>query len=100
MAEIEDLHSNLLTDLSVFAMKIGLRNLSFSVDLIGLHHSSSLIGYFLEIQSILEILPEYTKEVANFYLVYDPLSMEIAMILMNLSALLTQYEIVDCNDWM
>ena len=33
----------------------------------------------------MENLPEYTKQVANFSIVYDPLRMKIAMILMNLS---------------
>ena len=43
MAEINHLHPDLSTDLSVFTLKIGLQNLSFSVDFIGLRHNSSII---------------------------------------------------------
>ena len=40
MAEIQDLHPKLSTDLSVFSRKIGHQNLSFSTDFIGLRHNS------------------------------------------------------------
>ena len=53
MAKIKDLHPNLLTDLSVFPLKIGLQNLSFFIDFIGLGHNSSLMCYLREIISIL-----------------------------------------------
>ena len=42
MAELEDLHPNLLTDLSLFTPKIELQNPSVSVDFIGFGHNSSL----------------------------------------------------------
>ena len=54
MAEIDDLHPNLSTDLSVFTLRIGHQNFSFSIDFIGLRHNSLLICYFPEIISILE----------------------------------------------
>ena len=70
MAEIEGLRPNLSTDLSVFTLKIGHQNLSFSIDFIGLRHCSSLICYFQEIMSISEEnLPQYTQEFANFQFV-------------------------------
>ena len=46
ISEIENLHPNVSTDLSVFILKTGLQNLSFSIDLNGLLHNSSLICYF------------------------------------------------------
>ena len=54
MTEIKDLHPTLSTDLSVFTLKIGLQNLSFPRDFIGLRHNSSPICYFPEIICILE----------------------------------------------
>ena len=54
MAEIEDFHPNLSTDLTVFTLKMGHQNLSFPIDFIGLRHQSSLICYLPEIISILE----------------------------------------------
>ena len=63
MAEIEDLHPNLSTDVSVFTRKIGDQNLSFSIDFIGLRQNSSLICYFPEIIIILEkICPNILKK--------------------------------------
>ena len=64
MAEIEDLYpKNLSTDLSVFTLRIGLQNLSFSEDLIGLGHNSSIIGYLPEIINSLEkICPNILKK--------------------------------------
>ena len=67
MAETVALRPNLSTDLSVFILKIGHQNLSFSTDFVGLCHNSSLIYYFQEIVIILEInWPEYIHEFANF----------------------------------
>ena len=40
MAEIDALHLNLTTNLSVFTLKIGLQYLSFSTEFIGLYHNS------------------------------------------------------------
>ena len=54
MAEIENLHPNLSTDLSVFILKTGHQNPSFSIDFNGLRHNSPLICYFPEIIRILE----------------------------------------------
>ena len=48
MEEIEDLHPNLPTDLSVFTLKTGYQKLLFSIDFIGLRHNSFLICYFPE----------------------------------------------------
>ena len=63
MAEIEDLHPNLSTNLRVFSLKIGHQNLSFSTDFSGLRHNFSLICYLPHIISILQKnLPE---KVAN-----------------------------------
>ena len=73
MAEIEDLHPDLLTDLSVFTLKTGHRNLSFSIGFIKLCHSSSLICYFPEIISIFEkIGPNILKRllILNFFMTY------------------------------
>ena len=56
MAEMEDFHPNLSTDLTVFTLKIGHQNPSFSIYFIGLRHKSSLICYFPEIIGILEKL--------------------------------------------
>ena len=64
-----DLHPNLLTGLSVLALKIGHLNLLFSVDLIGLRLNSSLICYFPEIISILEkICPNIPNKLPIFNL--------------------------------
>ena len=59
MAEMRDLHSDLSTDLSVFTLRTGHQNLSFSNDFIGLRHNSSQICYF--------------PEIVDFQFVYDPL---------------------------
>ena len=67
MAEIEDLHPNLSTNLSDFTLKIGHRNLLFSKDFIGSHHDSSLTCYFPEIVSISEkICPNILKMLLIF----------------------------------
>ena len=54
MAKMEDLYPDLSADLSVFTLEIEHRNLSFSVDFIGLRRNFSLIRYFQEIISIVE----------------------------------------------
>ena len=68
LAETEDFHPNLSTDLSVFTLKIGHQNLLFSIDYIGLCRNSSLICYFPEIISILEKFgPNILKRLLIFY---------------------------------
>ena len=66
---MEDLHPDLSTDRGAFTLKIWHHNLSFSIDFIGLRHSSSLICYFPEIISILEkICPNIQKRLLIFNL--------------------------------
>ena len=61
------LHPDLSTDLCVFTLKSGYRNVSCSIDFFGLRHNSPLFCYFLEIISILKKNgPKYTQKVANF----------------------------------
>ena len=67
MAEIEHLHANLPTDLSVLTLKIGHQDLSFFIDFIGLRHNSLLIFYFPENISLLEkIGPNILKRLPIF----------------------------------
>ena len=69
MVEIGDLHPNLSTHLSVFALQIRRQNLSFSIDFIGLRHNSSLICYFRKIIGILlKIGPNILKSLLIFNL--------------------------------
>ena len=69
MAEIENLHPVLSTDVSVIALKIGHQNLSFSIDFIGLRHYSSTIFHVTKIISILEkICPNILKRLLIFNL--------------------------------
>ena len=46
MAEIQDLIPDLSTDLTVFTLNIGHRNLSFCIGFVGLCHNYLLICYF------------------------------------------------------
>ena len=67
MAEIDDMHPNLLTDRSIFTLNIGHQNLLVSVNLIGLRHNFSLICYFPQIISILEkIYPSVPNRMLAF----------------------------------
>ena len=67
MAEIEEFDPNLLTDLTVFLLKIGLQSLLFSIDFIGLRPKSSLNLLFpRDYWHFRENWPEYTRKVANF----------------------------------
>ena len=69
MAEIQDFHPDLSTDLGVFSLKTEHQNLSFSIDFIGLRHNSLLICYFPEIISILETIgPNILKSLPIFNL--------------------------------
>ena len=69
MAEIERFHPNLSTDLTVFTLKTGHQNLSFSIGFIGLRHKSSLICYFPENIGMLEkIGPNILKRLLIFNL--------------------------------